>query len=606
MKNKFLMIACFAMLTIFMVGCPDSTTEYPSQIVKTNFFEEEGGESESYFSFDDTIDDLNWGTLLDMTPSGDTVEEPATPPVITGPQPVVDDPAPVIEEDPAPVVEEDPAPVVEEDPAPVVEDDPAPVIEEDPAPVVEDDPAPVVEEDPAPVVEEDPAPVVEDDPAPVVEEDPAPVVEEDPAPVVEEDPAPAVEEDPDPVVVEPAPVVVEPAPVVEEDPDPVVVEPDPVVEEDPAPTVEVAEEPTPTVEPSVTQGTKMSITKAEFGDMPDGQKVDIYTLTNANGASMKVLTLGGIIFELNVPDKDGNFGNVSANVQSVEDYLSKSPNFGTLVGRYGNRIAAGKYTIDGEEYDHGTNGSPLLHGGRNGFHKVIWDIEELKGDDFVGLTLKLTSDEAHQGFPGTVECVVTYKFNNKNEWEVDYTAVTDKATPINLTQHTYFNLSAFRNATILDEIMMLNADEFIPVDAALIPTGEIASVEGTAMDFRTPTAIGERIDQVGDSPKGYDHCWVLNKGETPNGSTLCAKAVDPTSGRMMEVWTTEPGVQFYTGNFMDGSFGSGDITYVKNSAFCLETQHYPDSPNQPHFPNTILRPGETYRTTTVFKFGVQE
>ncbi|MCL2622177.1 MAG: galactose mutarotase, partial [Planctomycetaceae bacterium] len=209
--------------------------------------------------------------------------------------------------------------------------------------------------------------------------------------------------------------------------------------------------------------------------------------------------------------------------------------------------------------------------------------------------------------PGTVECVVTYKFNNKNEWEVDYTAVTDKATPINLTQHIYFNLSAFKNPTILDEIMMLNADEFIPVDEELIPTGEIASVEGTPMDFRTPTAIGERIEEIvvgGNNPTGYDHCWVLNKGETPDGMTLCAKAVEPTTGRTMEVWTTEPGVQFYTSNFMDGSFGSGDVTYVKNSAYCLETQHYPDSPNQSHFPSTILRPGETYRTTTVFKFGV--
>jgi len=352
----------------------------------------------------------------------------------------------------------------------------------------------------------------------------------------------------------------------------------------------------------------MSITKAEFGEIPDGRKVDIYTLTNVNGATMKVLNLGGIVYELNIPDKDGKLGNVSANLQTVEDYLEKSPGFGTLIGRYGNRIANGKYTIDGVEIDHGTRGH-LLHGGKNGFSKAIWDIEELKGDDFVGLTLKLTSDEAHQGFPGTVECVVTYKFNNRNEWEIDYTATTDKPTPINLTQHTYFNLSAFQEPNALSEIMMLNADEFIPVDSELIPTGEIASVEGTPMDFRTPTAIGARIDEVvvgGTNPTGYDHCWVLNKGETPNGMTLCAKAVDPATGRTMEVWTTEPGVQFYTGNFMDGKLTSGDVTYVKNTAYCLETQHYPDSPNQPDFPNTILRPGETYRTTTVFKFGVQE
>jgi len=353
----------------------------------------------------------------------------------------------------------------------------------------------------------------------------------------------------------------------------------------------------------------MSMTKAEFGEMPDGRNVDIYTLTNANGASMKVLSLGGIVYELNIPDKNGKFGNVSANVQTVDEYLRKSPGFGTLIGRYGNRIAKGQYTIDGEAFDHGTNGRPLLHGGNNGFSKAIWDIEELKGDDFVGLTLKLTSDESHQGFPGTVECVVTYKFNNKNEWEVDYTATTDKPTPINLTQHIYFNLSAFQEPNVLKEIMMLNADDFIPVDDELIPTGEIASVEGTPMDFRTPTAIGERIEEVvvgGNNPTGYDHCWVLNKGETPKGMTLCAKVVEPVTGRTMEVWTTEPGVQFYAGNFMDGGLGSGDVTYVRNAAYCLETQHYPDSPNQPDFPNTILRPGETYRTTTVFKFGTEE
>jgi aldose 1-epimerase len=417
-----------------------------------------------------------------------------------------------------------------------------------------------------------------------------------------EEPAPVIEELA-PVIEEPAPVIEEPVPVIEE-PAPVIEEPAPVIEE-PAPVVE---EPAPVIEEPVTEGTKMSISKAEFGEMPDGRKVDIYTLTNANGASMKVLNLGGIVYELNVPDKDGKFGNVSANLQTVKEYLEDSPGFGTLIGRYGNRIANGKYTIDGVEYDHGTDGKPLLHGGNNGFSKAIWDVEELKGDDFVGLTLKLTSDEAHQGFPGTVECVVTYKFNNRNEWEIDYTATTDKATPINLTQHTYFNLSAFQNGTILDELMMINADKFIPVDETLVPTGEIATVEGTVMDFRTPTAIGERLEQVvvgGNNPTGYDHCWVLDKGDTPNGMTLCAKAVDPTTGRTMEVWTTEPGVQFYTGNFMDGKLTSGDVTFVKNTAYCLETQHYPDSPNQPDFPNTILRPGETYRTTTVYKFGVQ-
>jgi len=357
------------------------------------------------------------------------------------------------------------------------------------------------------------------------------------------------------------------------------------------------------------QGTKMSITKADFGVLPESdKKVEIYTLTNANGASMQVLTLGGIVYTLNVPDKDGNLGNISANLQTVEEYMTVSPNFGTLVGRYGNRIGGAKYSIGDQAVDqtaHANDNGNLLHGGKNGFHKALWAVEELKGDDFVGLTLKLTSSEEHQGFPGTVNIVVTYKLTNNNEWVIDYTATTDKATPINLTQHTYFNLSAFKTPTILDEIAQINADKYIPVDAKLIPTGEINSIEGTAFDFRTPTAIGERIEQVGDNPKGYDHCYVLVKNEE-NESSLVAKITDPTSGRTLEVWSTEPGVQFYTGNFLDGKLKSGDVTYVKNAAFCLETQHYPDSPNKPNFPNTILKPGETYHTTTVYKFGVQK
>ena len=361
----------------------------------------------------------------------------------------------------------------------------------------------------------------------------------------------------------------------------------------------------PADEPIMEEKT-MKITKDVFGQMPDnGGQVDVYTLTNAQGASMKVLTLGGIIFELNLPDKDGKFGNVSANLETVDDYMTRSPNFGTLVGRYGNRIAKAKFSIDGQEFQLTANdGENLLHGGKNGFHKQLWTIEEWQGDDFVGLKLSLVSDEAMQGFPGTVDCLVTYKFDNNNDLEIVYTATTDKPTPINLTQHTYFNLSAFTTPTILGETMMINAESFIPVDPTLIPTGEIAPVEGTPMDFRNPTAIGERIEQVGDDPKGYDHCYVL-KQANPGELTLCAKAADSVTGRTMEIWTTEPGVQFYTGNFLNGNLNAFGVTYPKNAAYCLETQHYPDSPNQPTFPNTILRPGETYQTTTVFKFGVQ-
>jgi len=378
-KNLSLTLACFALLALLAAGCPeqrsnDGTTPKGNDEVIDEFG---FGEEESLFSSDESIDNLNWGSLVDMVSSSNE-------------KPVVESPAPVIEELATAI----------ESLLPVVES-PAPVIEELATAI-------------------------------------------EPLLPVVESPAPAIEG--------PVPVIEEPAPIIES---------------------------------PVTEGAQMSITKAEFGEMPEGgQKIDIYTLTNANGASMKVLSLGGIVYELNLPDKDGNFGNVSANVQTVEDYLTKSPGFGTLIGRFGNRIAAGKYAIDDVEINHAGHfdGKHLLHGGNNGFSKAVWDIEELKGDDFVGLTLKLTSDEAHQKFPGTVECVVTYKFNNKNEWEVDYTAVTDKATPINLTQHIYFNLSAFQNPTIRDEVMMLNADEYIPVDAKLIPTGDLESVEGTAMD----------------------------------------------------------------------------------------------------------------------------
>jgi aldose 1-epimerase len=391
----------------------------------------------------------------------------------------------------------------------------------------------------------------------------------------------------------------------------------PLVEETPKEESQPAEEaPVEEVKPAepVQEQTNnevqtMGITKEKFGEMPDnGGEVDIYTLTNAKGASIKVLNLGGIIFQLNVPDKDGKIGNISANLETVADYLERSPNFGTLVGRYGNRIADAKYSIDGTEIDqtaHANDNGNLLHGGKNGFHKSLWTVKELKGDDFVGLELTLVSDENHQGFPGTVTCVAVYKFNNSNELEIDYTATTDQATPINLTQHTYFNLSAFTTPTVLDEVIEINADQFIPVNEKRIPTGEIVSVEGTPMDFRTPKAIGERIEQVSGDPKGYDHCYVLNQ-KNPEELTFCAKVSDPVTGRTLEVWTTKPGVQFYTGNFLDGTLKAFGLTYNKNAAFCLETQYFPDSPNQPAFPNTILKPGETYKHTAVFKFGVNQ
>ncbi len=319
---------------------------------------------------------------------------------------------------------------------------------------------------------------------------------------------------------------------------------------------------------------------------------------------MKILSLGGIIFELNLPDKNGRFANVSANLETVLGYLTVSPHFGTLVGRFGNRIANAKFSVDGVEYQLApNNGNNLLHGGANGFNKAIWNVEPWQGDDFVGVKLSLVSDETMQGFPGTLQCLVTYQLTDKNELIIDYTATTDKATPVNLTNHCYFSLNGFQKPTICDEVVTINADAYIPVNANLIPTGEIAPVEGTPLDFRKPTIIGERINKVGDDPKGYDHCYVIRQ-KKPGELTHCAQVTDHDSGRTLELWTTEPGVQFYTSNFLKGNLKAFGHTYEQYAALCLETQHFPDSPNQPAFPDTILRPGETYRHTSVFKFGV--
>ncbi|MCL2349800.1 MAG: galactose mutarotase [Planctomycetaceae bacterium] len=385
---------------------------------------------------------------------------------------------------------------------------------------------------------------------------------------------------------------------------PVVTEP--VVTTDAKPVEDRAKPAEDNVKPA--EEGKMNITKAKFGSMPEtGEQVNIYTLTNAAGASVQILNLGGIIYSLNVPDRDGKLGNISARLDTVEGNLKDSPFFGALVGRYGNRIAGGKFTLDGEEYQLATNDGGInhLHGGKVGFNKKIWDVEELKNADSVGLKLTLVSPDGDENYPGTLHSTVVYTFDNNNVLTIDYTATTDKATPVNLTNHTYFNLSAFLSPTILDEVVEINADHFIPVNETLIPTGEIAPVADTPMDFRTPTAIGARISQVGSDPKGYDHCYVLNQ-KTPGELTLGAKVHDPQTGRTLELWTTEPGVQFYTGNFLDGTLKSGDITYPAHAAFCLETEHFPDSPNQPNFPSAILKPGETYRHTSVFKFGVQD
>lgn len=339
--------------------------------------------------------------------------------------------------------------------------------------------------------------------------------------------------------------------------------------------------------------------------MPDGRPVECYTMDNGYGMSVKVLTLGGILFEINVPDKRGISENVSANLETVTDYLERSPHFGALVGRFCNRIANARFELGGQIYQlQPNNGTNLLHGGKVAFRHLLWEIKPILDSSSVGLELSRISPESEQGFPGTLQCRVTYKLTDKNVLFIQYHAIADKATPINLTQHCYFNLSAFAKQTICDEIIQIFADHYIPVNTQLIPTGEIATVTGTPLDFRQALPIGLRLNQVGAEPKGYDHCYVLS--QEPREMTLCAKVSDPYSGRCLEVATTEPGVQFYSGNFLNGSLRAFGKTYVQHAAFCLEAQHFPDSPNQPTFPTTILQPNQEYHQTTEYRFSLDK
>ncbi|MFI8377969.1 aldose epimerase family protein [Leeuwenhoekiella sp. NPDC079379] len=353
---------------------------------------------------------------------------------------------------------------------------------------------------------------------------------------------------------------------------------------------------------------KASITKTDFGKL-DSITVDKYKLVNVNGMEVDIITYGGIITSLKAPGKDSTFQDVVLGFDNLAQYTSGNPPFfGAIIGRYGNRIAKGKFSLDGTEYQLPTNDGPnSLHGGA-GFDKVIWTAEEVKDGDTVGLKLTYLSKDGDQGYPGNLQTTVTYTLLSDNTLLIDYEAQTDKTTVVNLTQHTYFNLSGDFNKTILDTEVMLNADQYLPVDETLIPTGELATVEGTPFDFNTPKLIKTDIDAENDQlakGKGYDHCWILN-GEDGQ-MRLAATAYDSESGRFLEVETTEPAIQFYTGNFLDGTLTQkgGTSTYAYRSGFCLETQHYPDSPNQPEFPSTVLKPGETYKSQTSFKFSVK-
>ena len=350
---------------------------------------------------------------------------------------------------------------------------------------------------------------------------------------------------------------------------------------------------------------KNGVSRSSFGSAPDGGAVEMFTLTNAKGVEVRAITYGAIVTSIRVPDRAGRFADVVLGFDNLEGYLKGHPYFGTVVGRYGNRIAGGRFTLNGQTFKLAQNNGPNhLHGGNKGFDKYVWKGEPVANGR--GVAFSRTSPDGEEGYPGNLAVRVTYTLTDKNELVVDYHATSDKATPVNLTQHSYFNLSGDPSTTIVGHELTIDADRYTPVDATLIPTGELASVQGTPFDFRKPIAIGARIDQPHEQLKfgrGYDHNWVLNrKGSQP---AFAARLVDPKSGRALEVSTTEPGVQFYTGNFLDGTLkGKGGQVYHQRAGMCLETQHFPDSPNKANFPSSILQPGKEYRTTTIFTFGV--
>lgn len=350
-----------------------------------------------------------------------------------------------------------------------------------------------------------------------------------------------------------------------------------------------------------------TISKEVFGDLPDGKKADLYTLKNANGMTVKISNYGGIITELTAKDKSGRWEDVVLGFDSLAPYIAENPFFGALVGRFGNRIANGKFTLDGKTYTLPINNGPnSLHGGINGFNKKLWNATEIKKHSIVGLELTYVSKDGEEGYPGTLNVKVTYTLSNENGLRIDYEATTDKNTVLNLTNHSYFNLSGLKR-DILNHEVYIKSDSMVPVNATLIPTGKLRPVKGTPFDFNEPTLVGKRINDVADEQikngGGYDHCWVISGAD--KSLALFATVKDTESGRFMEVYTTEPAVQFYTGNFLDGKLTGKGVTYGKRYGLCLETEHYPDSPNQPQFPTTELKPGETYKTSTEYKFSVK-
>ncbi|MGH2534216.1 MAG: aldose epimerase family protein [Thermomicrobiales bacterium] len=353
------------------------------------------------------------------------------------------------------------------------------------------------------------------------------------------------------------------------------------------------------------------IVKEPYGTV-DGEAVDRYTLTNAAGMEVVILTYGGIMQSITVPDRDGTLANVALGFDNLDDYVNRNPYFGCITGRYANRIANGSFTLEGETYQLAINNDPnTLHGGEKGFDKYVWAAEEVSGADGMGIRLSRVSPDGEEGYPGTLTVEVTYTLTENNELRIDYRATTDAATVVNLTNHSYFNLAGEGAGSIFDHELQIFAANYTPVDGTLIPTGAIAPVAGTPFDFTRSTAIGARIRDGSNEQivigRGYDHNFVLDRASSDDVSLIAAARVhDPASGRVMEVSTTEPGIQFYTGNFLDATLvGPNGAIYRQGDGFALETQHYPDSPNQPDFPSTVLQPGEEYTSTTVYAFSTE-
>lgn len=352
---------------------------------------------------------------------------------------------------------------------------------------------------------------------------------------------------------------------------------------------------------------QLSVTEAPFGKLPSGEQTTLYTLTNANGVVVKLSNFGGTITSINIPDRAGKMGDIILGFNDVDGYLKNKSFFGSVIGRFGNRIGKGQFTLEGKKYQLTLNDGPNhLHGGTVGFDKTLWEAKPFKTEKSVGVTLTHFSPDGDQGYPGNLKTTVVYELNNNDEFELKFKATTDKATPVNMTQHPYFNLAG--GGTILDQELFINADRYTPIDATLIPTGELPSVKGTPFDFTVSQPIGKLIGQSDVQLKnggGYDHNWVLNK-KTENEWGMDVRFYDPKSGRVLEVYSDEPGVQFYSGNFLDGKVSGKGVNFVYRGAIVLEPQHFPDSPNKANFPSTILQPGIEYNNKIVYKFLVKK